>query len=1064
MRPNHRNRRIWLFNAADYAGNPKWLFEYVNRHRPDIEAYWITDSPATLRRVRRRGFRAIAFLGERSRRIQRSAGIFVVNQVKERIPADLTGVVLLNLWHGVGVKKVERAMTGGYLMPRIAGKYIRNNRAYRESQLFLVTSPAMEAHFARQIDFDESQVIRAGYPQNAYRRLHGPVATFDHDLRGSRGLPPETRIVLYAPTFRLSGNDEFVRRAIPDMDRVIARLEEHGLMLVLKMHPHLATDRDFLDLKARYGDHPRLVFWDNAEDVYEVFDQVDTAIVDYSSIHYDLMAAGVTRFVRYAFDLGEPGTLEPGLDYLSSSCGTLVTSFDELVPALGRDHAVDPAELARLTDLFWAYDDDDTFGRIVAHALAYEVRDVELPTLHSFDVFDTVIHRRAVAPRSIAFAVQQRAESSEIGLPAYLVRRFVEVRAHAESALREARRKDPRNAETMRFEISLDEIYARIGELFDLADEQVASLMAWEVEFELANVMPNAAMVERVRGLVEAGETVVLISDMYLPSEVVRRMLAQADPVLAEVPLYVSSDHGVQKSTGWLFVQVYLDLGYDFAEWRHTGDNAHADIEMASRLGISATACETPRFDAYEKALTTAVPTHDGYLLAGMMRAARAAGLTGAELFAYRTVSLSLVPYVMWAVQDAVERGYETLYFISRDGHHLKRIADAVIRHRGLDLRTAYIHGSRRAWRLASQLDGVDDDTFAPHGSFGGVRTFGGLVAAARLDERELLELFPEFQRYRRMPRFDAHTAATIVEALRSSAEYRRRLERIAAEDRELTTRYLLQEIDTSERFAFVEYWGRGYTQDCLVRLLEHATGRETDAPFYYARSIYPSEGAAVRHNYTSAAYSLLLIESVFANLPYGTTEGYTEVDGRVRHVAAERDHHSELREAIERMLPRFVDDLLELPAIDLERLARDAFRFGFEHFRTSAASPEYVEFLAPLRDAVELGSVEREFAPRLTVADFVAFLRGRPVGEITRSMPMSMARSTGLAPALFRLQKEVGFRRVVKARARAVRALAMRVRPVTGELELGPFVNPPVHQQDAGSEPTAEERTAVPV
>lgn len=91
-------------------------------------------------------------------------------------------------------------------MPRIAGKYIRNNKAYRDTQLFLVSSELMETHFREQIGFDESQVIRAGYPQNTYLRAHGTMRTFDHELRGADGLTPRTNVVLYAPTHRVSGN------------------------------------------------------------------------------------------------------------------------------------------------------------------------------------------------------------------------------------------------------------------------------------------------------------------------------------------------------------------------------------------------------------------------------------------------------------------------------------------------------------------------------------------------------------------------------------------------------------------------------------------------------------------------------------------------------------------------------------------------------------------------------------------------------------------------------------------------------------------------------------------
>lgn len=1009
-----RDRRVWLFNSADFSGNPKWLFTFVTRFRPDIEAYWITDSPQIARRVRDLGFQAVGFKGERSQRLQARAGVFVVNQVKERIPEAMRGIVLLNLWHGVGVKRVEREMSTGLLLPRIAAKYIRNNKAYRDTQLFLVTSEMMEEHFERQIGFSEDQIIRGGYPQNIYPRLHGPIASYDHDLLGAKGLAPDTRIVLYAPTYRLSGNSGFMLRALPDLDLVVEALERNNQLLILKMHPQLLGDRAFVELRARYGHHPRLLFWDNALDVYEVFGQIDTAIIDYSSIHYDLIAAGVDSFIRYAYDLDSPAALEPGFDYLDFSCGTLVEGFDELLVALGSDNRVPDARLEELRRRFWSYDDDETLERIVEHALAYEIRDEQLPTLYSFDVFDTLIHRRAVAPVAIFHAVRQEIQRAGAEFPAYLAQRFVEIRQQSEAAVREGRRKDPMLADSNEFEITFAAIYERIARLFGLDARQTEQLMNWEIEYELSNVLPSPERIARVRELVEAGERVVLISDMYLPREVIRRLLEAADPLLARLPIYLSSELGVQKSTKALYVRAFIELGYDFAEWIHTGDNAHADVKMAAQLGIRTVALETPSFDEFERSLVQTVGSYDGYLLAGMIRERRLADPSAEELFSYRTVALYLVPYVLWVLKDALERGYQTLYFVSRDGHLLRGIADACIASLGLDVRTRYIYGSRRAWRLASQLDGIDDDTFAPHGSFGGIRSFDGLVEAARLPERELLELFPEFAQYRRRSGFDVHEAAAIVESLRASSEYRTRLAAVADRDRQLVTAYLEQEIDFEESFAFVEYWGRGYTQDCLVRLFD-AMGVQGGAPFYYARSIYPSKESAERHNYTSASYSLLLIEAIFANLPYGTTEGYERVGGTVRPVTSARAHDAVLLDAMERMLPQFAEDLLALPTLQLPQLARDLFRFGFEHFRTRPTFPDYLTLIAPLRDAVELGGAEREFAPKLRVRDFVAFIRGTPLAEITRSFPISARRSNGLAPALFELQRKVGFRRVVK-------------------------------------------------
>ncbi len=56
------------------------------------------------------------------------------------------------------------------------------------------------------------------------------------------------------------------------------------------------------------------------------------------------------------------------------------------------------------------------------------------------------------------------------------------------------------------------------------------------------------------------GNDVVLISDMYLPKETIQKMLAKADPLLATLPLFLSSDKGYQKNNQKIIFWKYIVL------------------------------------------------------------------------------------------------------------------------------------------------------------------------------------------------------------------------------------------------------------------------------------------------------------------------------------------------------------------------------------------------------------------------------------------------------------------------------------------------------------------------
>jgi hypothetical protein len=187
-----------------------------------------------------------------------------------------------------------------------------------------------------------------------------------------------------------------------------------------------------------------------------------------------------------------------------------------------------------------------------------------------------------------------------------------------------------------------------------------------------------------------------------------------------------------------------------------------------------------------------------------------------------------------------------------------------------------------------------------------------------------------------------------------------------------------------------------------MVSLIAHAVGKPVVTPFYYARSIYLSEGEAVRHNFTSATASMIFVEAIFANLPYGTVEGYRREGGRVVPITADRQHDAELFHAMETELPRFARDLAALPLLDRDRVQRELHAFAFDDFTEFCDTPLYIDRVAHLRDAVVLGASEREFAPRLTIREFAEFMAGRDRSTLSRSMPMSKARSRAVPVQLF--------------------------------------------------------------
>ena len=76
------------------------------------------------------------------------------------------------------------------------------------------------------------------------------------------------------------------------MAKLLKILKKNNILLIIKLHYLVKNDVNFTTAKM-YENHPNILFWDNKKDIYEIFDQIDLGILDYSSIYYDMLASGV---------------------------------------------------------------------------------------------------------------------------------------------------------------------------------------------------------------------------------------------------------------------------------------------------------------------------------------------------------------------------------------------------------------------------------------------------------------------------------------------------------------------------------------------------------------------------------------------------------------------------------------------------------------------------------------------------------------------------------------------------------------------------------------------------
>lgn len=449
--------------------------------------------------------------------------------------------------------------------------------------------------------------------------------------------------------------------------------------------------------------------------------------------------------------------------------------------------------------------------------------------LYSFDIFDTLITRKVATPKGIFVLMKDIINQSPqfADLPNDVKTNFFNYRTNSEFYLRQIN-----NQWNDGKDISLDMIYNHIQHTYFLTNEQTQAIKELEIQLELDNIIPIKENIEKLKVLLEKGKRVVLISDMYLPEYIIKEMLLKCDPVLCQLKLYLSSTLGFMKTKQALFHYVKEQENVEFREWTHMGDNKFADFFCARKLGIKAVLYPYVKFKEYEKSLLVANSQNSFVQISlGCAKNIRLNKFPNDEK-AQLGASLAgpiLFPYIYWLLDQAQKRGIERLYFIARDGYILKLIADLIIKENNLPIKTKYIYGSRKAWRI-SALKVEDDELYRQFVQFTMYEP-KKIPQAFGLTKEEFLSILPKKLRNYSTSKPDKRLAEYLYN---NNDVLKFAIEKNKAQ-KNCVINYLKNTIDcTDDKFAFVDLDGSGLTQNCLARLMNNFYDKNIKS-FYYA-------------------------------------------------------------------------------------------------------------------------------------------------------------------------------------------------------------------------------------
>ena len=190
------------------------------------------------------------------------------------------------------------------------------------------------------------------------------------------------------------------------------------------------------------------------------------------------------------------------------------------------------------------------------------------PLVNSWDVFDTLLTRFVLEPTQVFGFIDQRHPGQN----------FARRRMEAQAAL-----------DRIGSPYVIYDIYRQMTEA-GLATEVAARLLAEEIATEKMLMLPVRAAVERVF------PNDLIVSDMYLPGEVISAMLAEVCNLHCALPV-IRSNWG--KATGTIWPKILEH----YVIRTHHGDNTAADGTMPRQFGISTVLLRDVALNEWEKTL-----------------------------------------------------------------------------------------------------------------------------------------------------------------------------------------------------------------------------------------------------------------------------------------------------------------------------------------------------------------------------------------------------------------------------------------------------------------------------
>ena len=342
----HKGRMMcWAYTFKQYSCNPRYLTEHLLENNTEFEIFWVfrgnVDTSGVDKRIKCVRYKSLQYYI-----LVNTAEFFITNARTDPYRIywhKRKGQKYVMLWHGgVALKRIEKDAEA-----QLSYSYLKKAKIDSKVCDLMVSGCRFQTSLLKEKFWYDGEILERGIPRNDVFFDKARHPEMKERICHKYGISPDSRIVLYAPTFRRNKSIEPYRidwsRVVPELRKIYGT---EKISILLRLHPNLIGKADASSLI----NDESVIDVTRYHDMQELLCISDLLITDYSSSMFDitmlkkpcmLYATDIEKYNRgYYFDFAElPFPLARNEEELIGNIRTFDSAaYDESVESFFEKH------------------------------------------------------------------------------------------------------------------------------------------------------------------------------------------------------------------------------------------------------------------------------------------------------------------------------------------------------------------------------------------------------------------------------------------------------------------------------------------------------------------------------------------------------------------------------------------------------------------------------------------------------------------------------------------------------------------------------------------------------